>query len=699
MRALFSPQSVALIGVPRQTGVGAYNGLEMLLRYGYAGKIFVVHPKATEILGFRAYPRILEVPEVPELAVIAVGRDRVLPVFQDCLVHGIRWIIIISQGFADADAQGQELQAQLVSEARRYGARFLGPNTMGTMNAFAAFTTAFIDQVRDPNPPPVTLVAQSGAPQVGSESFTGRLGKAIDLGNAADLGFVEVLEYLEHDSETELIVLHMEGLSEGRKFLEVASRITRNKPIIVFKTGRSEAGARAALSHTGSLVGEDAVFTAAFARAGLVKVNSATELLDTVQAFRQLAPLKGPRLGVATASGALGIMAVDALTQEGLTLGRLAKTTRKMLEDKGPYWHRLQNPVDLWPIGMVSGDFIGCAETALAGFLADPEIDGVVGLLPALSSPLHQDMLTTPKMINRLGPERVGKPLVLSLYGDHREQTCQDLAQVPGVACYFAVERAVAALGKLYRYHQAIISTAESWGSARPPVPCPQMPRPVRESVLLGQAALEFLAAYDIPVLPSRLTKTDQEAVDIAEAYGYPVVLKVVSPQWLHKSDLGGVVLHLSGPDQVRQAFLRLQAAVECHTPGALLEGILVQKQLSGKEILLGIKQDATFGPVVVCGLGGIYTEILQDVAHNLAPVTVPQAQAMLLSLKAYPLLLGGRGEPPVALEELAQALANLSELAVSVTDLQELDINPVIATPAGCWAVDARIVWQKKPE
>ena len=695
VRVLFSPQSVALIGVPRQTGVGAYNGLEMLLRYGYQGKIFVVHPKATEILGYPAYPRLLEVPEVPELAVIAVGRDRVLAVLQDCLVHGIRWIIVISQGFADADDQGQTLQAQLVSEARRYGARILGPNTMGSMNAFAGFTTAFVDRPRDPDPPRVTLVAQSGAPQVGSESFVGPLGKGIDLGNAADLGFVELLEYLEHDPETELIVLHMEGLVEGRRFLEVASRLTRRKPIIVFKTGRSEAGAQAALSHTGSLVGEDAVFSAAFARAGLVRVFSATELLDTVQAFRKLPPLKGPRLGVATASGALGIMAVDALSQEGLSLGRLNKTTRKMLEDKGPYWHRLHNPVDLWPIGMVSGDFIGCVETALSGFLADPEIDGAVGLLPALASPLHQDLLTTPKMINRLGPERVAKPLVLSIYGDHREQTCRDLEPVPGVACYPSVERAMAALGQLYRYHSALNASPETLFQGKVAATPDPPPRPTAAPVLLGQAALDFLAAFDIPILDGQLAQSESEAVDIAETYSYPVVLKVVSPQWLHKSDLGGVLLNLSGPDQVRRGFQRLQAAVDCHTPGATLEGILVQKQLKGKELLLGIKQDATFGPVVVCGLGGIYTEVLQDVAQNLAPVTIAQAQALLVSLRAYPLLLGVRGEPPVALEELAQVIAKLSELALSVTDLKELDVNPLIATPEGCWAVDARLVWQ----
>lgn len=694
MRVLFSPESVALIGVPRQTGVGAYNFLEMLLRYGYPGKIFVVHPKATAILGHRAYPRVLDLPEVPELAVIAVGRDRVLSVLQDCLNHGIRWIIVVSQGFADADPTGRELQQEMVVQARRYGARLLGPNTMGTMNAFSGFTTAFIDQVREPEPPPVTVVAQSGALQVGSESFTGPLGKAVDLGNAADLGFVDALEYLATDPKTQLIILHMEGLTQGRKFLDLATRLTRQKPILVFKTGRSEAGAQAALSHTASLVGEDLVFSAAFARAGLIRIGDATELLDTVQAFRKLPPLKGPRIGVATASGALGIMAVDALSREGLTMGRLSRTTRTLLEERGPYWHHLHNPVDLWPIGMVSGDFLACAEIALAGFLADPEIDGVVGLLPALASPLHQNIVPSPEMIARLGPERAGKPLVLALYGDRRELTRQELEKLPGVACYFSVESAACALGHLYRYHQAISTAPEQFQyerlAAGPALPGEQ-------PVLLGQEALEFLAAYQIPVLPGRLAQTEAEAVEAAEACGYPVVLKVISPQWIHKSDLGGVLLNLDRPEAVRAGFARLQAAVEDRTPEATLEGILVQKQMHGQELLLGVKQDATFGPVVICGLGGIYTDVLQDVAQTLAPVTVAQAQALLASLKAYPLLLGIRGEPPVAIKDVALALSRLAILAVAVPELQELDINPLIATPDGCWAVDARIVRQAR--
>jgi len=288
MKAFFQPASVVLIGVSRQTGVGAYNNLEMLLRYGYQGKIYLVHPQAPEILGYQAYARVGDLPEVPELAVVSLARDRVVPVVEECLARGMRRFVVISQGFADADPQGRDLQAHLVSLMRSHQALLVGPNTMGSMDAFTGFTSAFVDVKREPDPPPVSLVAQSGALQVGQESFTGPLGKALDLGNAADVGFTEVLEYFEHDPQTRVIVLHMEGLAQGRRFLEVAHRVNRMKPILVLKTGSSTAGAQAALSHTGSLVGQDAVFAAAFQRAGITRARGAADLVDKVQAFRKL---------------------------------------------------------------------------------------------------------------------------------------------------------------------------------------------------------------------------------------------------------------------------------------------------------------------------------------------------------------------------------------------------------------------------
>ena len=690
MRELFEPRAVALVGVSRQTGVGAYNGLEMLVRYGYRGRIYVIHPQAEEILGHKVYPRVEDLPEIPDLAVIAVGRDRVLPVAQECFEKGIRWLVIITQGFADADTQGKSLQGKLVAAARQYQARIVGPNTMGVLNAFNGFTTAFVDLSRPLDPPPVALVAQSGAPQVGAESFTGPLGKALDIGNAADIGFVESLEYLEHDPQTRLIALHIEGLKEGRAFLATAARVNRTKPVVIFKTGVSEAGAKAALSHTGSLVGEDQVFTAACRRAGLTRVSTVVELQDTIKALVKLPLLRGPRVGIATPSGALGIIALDALSREGLTPGPLPESILTLVEPQGPYWHALNNPVDLWPIGMLTGDFLKVARDTLTGFLADPQIDGVMCMLPALSSPLHCNIIATPAFFGDLHLEKHQKPLVVAMYGNARDEVSRDLAAVPGLACYFSVEQAAFALGQLYRRHQALSRPLATWESPDPEV----MAETPAKSLLLGQEALDFLAAYGIPTPAGSLTHTPDQAAAAATACGYPVVLKIIAEDFLHKSDRGGVLLNIGDERVLRAGFSRLQQFLVGAPPDGST-GILVQKQVQGRELLVGVKQDATFGPVVVCGYGGVLTEMWRDTAQTLAPLSPYQARRLLASLRSFPLLTGYRGEPGVELEAIVRVLVIIADLATSLPSLRELDINPLIATPTGCWAVDARLIWR----
>ena len=388
MQAFFQPQSVVLIGVTRQTGVGAYNNLEMLLRYGYRGKVYVVHPKVPEILGIKTYPSVSQLPETPELAVISLGRERVLPVFTECAERGIRHVIVISQGFADADERGKELQQQLVEKARAHGVRIIGPNTMGMLNAFADFSTAFVDIAKEAQPPPLTIVVQSGVFQVGFESFTGHLGKAVDVGNCCDVDFVDVLNFLENDPQTRIIVLHMEGMQHGPEFLRVAGRVARRKPIIVLKTGRSTAGARAALSHTGSMVGEDAVFDAACAKAGLLRVRNVMELRAVSQAFLKFRSLTGPRLGVVTATGACGIMAADACEDYGLELAPPPQRLAEELENPHIAWHRLHNPVDIWPLGMVGGSFTRVFKNAARILLESDRVDAILGIAPALSFPV-----------------------------------------------------------------------------------------------------------------------------------------------------------------------------------------------------------------------------------------------------------------------------------------------------------------------
>ena len=693
MQKFFEPAAVVLIGVSRQTGPGAYNNLEMLLRYGYRGRIYLVHPKIPEILGYRTQARVADLPEVPDLAVISLGRERVLPAFTECVAHGIKRVVVISQGFADADERGQELQAQLTVLAREHGARYLGPNTMGVLNPFAGFSTAFVDIPREASPAPLTMVAQSGVFQLGASLFTGRMGKAIDLGNAGDVDVVDVLEYLENDPQTRIIALHLEGIKRGREFLEVAARMVPQKPIIVLKTGRSAAGARAAQSHTGSLVGADSVFELAFREAGVIRVRSLVELRASCRAFLQFRPMAGPRLGMVTATGAFGIMAADACSDYGLELAALPEKLRDLEEDRIA-WHQLHNPVDIWPLGMVSGSFTEVFRRAAVGLLASDQVDGVLGVGPVFTSPLHSDLDLAATVRQLLRDNAAHKPLALLLYGDeaaYRAQT-RALAQEPDVVCYDTLEEAVLGLAATWRYHQI---------REHPPVgdlalPAAAAVRPVAlpaTGAVLGEAALALLRHYQIPVAPSLLTLEAAAAAAFAKETGYPVVLKIISPEWLHKSDLGGVRLNLADAGQLTAAWQELLELFEVRSPEGNLEGILVQKQVQGMELLLGLKRDPQFGPVLVAGAGGIYTEVLKDIARAFVPLTRERARSMLASLKIYPILAGVRGQAGVNLEALLDLMLALSQLACDYPEIRELDLNPVVAGPRGCWCVDWRLV------
>lgn len=694
MQKFFEPGSVVLIGVSRQTGPGAYNNLEMLLSYGYPGRIFLVHPKVPEILGYQTYSRVADLPEAPDLAVISLGRERVVPAFQECVAHGIKRVVVISQGFADADERGKELQAQLTALAGEHGARYLGPNTMGVLNPFAGFTTAFIDIPREPEPAALTMVAQSGAFQVAAKAFTGRMGKAIDVGNAGDVDVVDVLEYLEQDPQTRVIALHLEGMKRGRQFLETAARIVPQKPIIAFKTGRSAAGARAAMSHTGSLVGEDPVFDLVFREAGIIRARSLVELRAICRAFLKFRSMAGPRLGMVTATGAFGIIAADACEEYGLEMAPFPEKLRELEEDRID-WHRLNNPVDIWPLGMVTGSFTGVFRRAVAGLMDSPQVDAVLGVGPAFSSPRHADVDVAATVLDLLR-ENVGhKPLALLLYGD--ETACraqrQALAPAASVACFDTVGEAVLGLAATWRYHQirehgiSMVDFALPFAPAARPVALPGA------GAVLGEPALALLREYQIPVAPSLLSRDSASAAAFAQEAGYPVALKIISPEWLHKSDLGGVRLHISDDAQLQTTYRELTELFEARTPEGTLEGILVQKQVQGTELLLGIKRDPQFGPVLVAGAGGIYTEIFQDIARGLAPLSRERARAMLKSLKIYPIIAGVRGQAGIHLDGLLDLMLALSRLAVDYPEIRELDLNPVIASPEGCWAVDWRVL------
>ena len=696
MRKFLEPESVALIGVPRQSGPGSYNNAETMLRYGYRGRIYPINPNAAEICGLKTYAAIGDVPDPVDLAVISVGRDRVLPMVENCIRAGVKRIVIITQGFADADEAGRNLQARILAVGRENGVRILGPNTMGVVNNFKSFTTAFIDLDPPRDFPPVSLIAQTGVIQVAAQNMAYRnWGKAIDIGNGADLDVVDALEYLADDPETKVIAVYLEGIGRGRAFLEAASRATRSKPVLVFKSGRSRAGAEAALSHTGSLVGEDRVFDAAFQRAGALRVKSGTELKDAIHALLLLGEMKGPRLGVLTITGAGGIMTADACEDFGLTLARLPEGLAEALRKGIPDWIHIGNPIDIWPVGMIGGDYPGVFGLSLEGLLRSPEVDGVVVILPVTNSPLHVN-LNMENVVARVRRSVGGsKPVALWPYID-TETFIDRYEEIPGVACFDTIEQAVQGLSFCHRYHLAKnrrLPAGRRFDYDRDALK-PILDKGRREKVLLGEDAMSLLKSFGIPAAGGAVAAGSRDLLSAAASLRYPLVLKLSGRAFLHKSEWGGVITGIRSGEELLAAYESMKRRVREISPGVVVEAVQIQEQMQGRELLMGMKRDPQFGPVIVCGMGGIQAEILGDVRQSLAPVDREEALHMLASLRMFPLLKGFRGEAAVDLVSLADCLERLSFLAMEIPEIAELDLNPVMAMTEGCAVVDARILW-----
>jgi acetyltransferase len=696
MHKFMDPASIALIGTPRRTGPGAFNNAEMMLRYGFKGRLYPVNPVGGEILGLKVYPAVADIPETIDLAVISVGRDRVPAAFEDCIRAGIGRVIIISQGFADADELGRGLQDQIARRAREAGIRVLGPNTLGVVNNYIRFNTAFVEIPCPERFLPVSLIAQTGFIQVAAENLAWRnFGKAIDIGNACDLDVVDALDYLEDDPQTEVIVLHMEGLKRGPDFLEAAGRISRKKPVIVLKTGRSTAGAKAALSHSGSLVGEDHVFDAVFRRAGILRVLTSSEMKDAMHALAVLGEMQGPRIGVVTVTGAGGIMCADACEDYRLTFGTLPPGLAARLKQGIPDWIHVSNPLDIWPIGMIGGHYAESYRLCLAEFLKSDGIDGVLAVFPATDSPLHTDLKLEAAFAGARREAGNRKPMAVWPYMDV-VPAIDRFEAIPGVACFDTIERAVRGLSYCQQYHRL--------KNRREPQPkrfavdgaaaAELVRKGKKEGVLLGQDALGLLACYGIPAAAGTEARSLAALRAAAKNMRPPFVLKLAGRSFLHKSEWGGIVTGIGNLSELKAAREKIVANVRAKDPNAAIDAFQIQEQLAGKEILLGLKRDPVFGPVMACGQGGIYTEVFRDVSREVVPVDGPTARAMIESLRIWPLLQGTRGEPGIDMDGLVEIIERLSFFASENPDVAELDINPLMASATGCRTVDARIIW-----
>lgn len=695
--ALLRPRAVAFIGISPDPMKYSGRALQFLRRHGFTGPVYPVNPKYDEILGERCLKDASELPagEV-DLAFISLGSDRVVTAINTCAARRVRAAIVISSGFAEAGDEGAARQAALAAAAARHRIRVCGPNCVGVANVHDGIVVSFATAFERPalRPGNIGIVSQSGAfSTILIDSVLARglgLSYVVSSGNEADLKSADYLDYLVEDARTKVILVYLEGLRDAERFLAVARRaLERGKPIVLLKTGRSEPSRRAILSHSGSLAGEERAESAAFARAGVVSVPSLEAMLEVAMLLSRsgATDLRARSVGVVCigSGGATGL-AADLLDAARLSVPTLSVTARERLRDVLPPFVTPQNPLDV--AGYSFDDEARIAGEALE-ILADEPFDALLAILPGLP---HVDQCVEAVLRVR---EKHDKPLLTVLCGGpYTERGVARLTESP-VAWSRDLERACRALSAASDYWT---SRARALRPRSVPAQRARGSLPAGRTVLTERESKRILKAAGLCVSREVLVATAEEAVAAARALGFPVALKVQSPDLSHKSDIGGVVLDVRGEDDLRAEFARLRACVETRAPGATVHGYLVQEMITGGvEVFLGVRIDAEMGPVIAVGPGGVFVEVLERVAVDVGPIDRADAEALIDATPLGRLLRGVRGRPPAHRGAVVDAICNLATFAEQCRDqVQEIDVNPLIALGDRAIVVDALIVLRR---
>lgn len=694
MLDMFSnPRAVAVIGASRNPDKLGYGILSNVIQYGFSGDVYPINPKAGEILGLPCYSSVLEVGGPIDLAVIVVPHKYVASTLEECGQKGVKGVIIISAGFREAGLEGVRREKELIAIAKRHDIRLIGPNCLGVIDTHCPLNASFAAGM--PPTGEIAFMSQSGALCTAILDWALPKGigfsRFVSLGNKADIDEIDLLEAWEGDPHSKVILIYTEGLTDGQRFVEVARRVTKHTPVVAVKSGTTSAGSRAVSSHTGSLAGSEQAYQAAFNQAGVVRAESIEEMFDFSMAFSYQPLLKGDRIVIVTNAGGPGIMATDALERAGLQMTSLSAETIETLRAGLPAASNIYNPVDV--LGDASVERYGLA---LEAVMKDDRVHGVMAILaPQVMTPI-EDMA---EMVGQIAA-RHDKPIVGCFMGEARAGVGIRVLNRYRVPNYSFPERAANALRAMVEYNR--------WRET-PPMEVPvfdvdkdqvhELFARVRadERLSIGDAeARQVMEAYGIPVPESRLASTVEEAVRFAEGIGFPVALKIASPDILHKTDIGGIKLDLRTPADVRDAFDLLTYRAMRYMPEAELWGCQVQAMVSGgREVIVGMNHDPQFGPLMMFGLGGIYVEVLKDVAFRIAPFSRQEARVMLTEIRAINLLRGVRGEPPADMEAIEDVLLRLSQLVTDFPEIVEMDINPlmVFEKGRGAMSVDVRLV------
>lgn len=694
----FKPRGIAVIGAsadPEKIGHGVLKNL-LHPEFGFRGPIYPVNPKASEILGLKCYPSVLDVPDPVDLAVIVVPAAAAPAVMEDCGRRGIRAAVILSGGFRETGPEGAERERQCVDIAARYGMRLMGPNCIGVMDMHTPVNTTFVAGMTRPGN--IDFVSQSGALCGGILDWAQARGinfsRFLSIGNKADVNEADLIRFLAKDQESRVLAVYVEDVKDGPAFLEAARYAAARKPVLILKGGRSQSGQAATASHTGALAGAHAAFTAAAKQTGLIEFHSVEAMFNAALALAHQPLLRGDRVAVLTNAGGPAVLAADALESAGLKMASTSPEVRSALRP-----HLAPDAAVHGPVDMLGGADERQYRAALEILLDDPANDGILVIL--VPTVLNRPAAIVEAMVTVLRERHSPKPVLLCLFGEAHLKGAYIAADRGGLPAYRFPEDAAEAFAILRRrarwLERGESPTLPSAGQAA------QRARALLAEVrqrgyraLDAAAGRALLEIYGIPTPQDRLATTPEEAARFAAEIGFPVALKLASPDILHKTEVGGVLLNISDEAAAREGWQTIVGRARAAYPRAEIRGVQVQPMIVGaQEVILGVKRDPIFGPLMMFGLGGVYVEALADVSFRLAPLSQTDAEEMIDEVRSAKLLQGLRGAPPADRPALVEAILRLGQLAAECDEIEELDINPLMVLPAGkgVLAVDVRAV------
>ncbi len=693
LEMFFDPQAVAVVGASRTPGKLGYAVLHNVVQYGYQGPIYPVNPAADEILGLTCYPSVLAAPGPIDLAIIVVPSKHVAQVLIESGEKGVKGAVIVSAGFREVGSEGRQREAKLVEIARRYEMRIIGPNCLGIIDTVSSLNASFAAGM--PVQGTIGFMSQSGAlcTAVLDMALAENVGfsRFVSLGNKADADELTFIRAWQDDPHTAVIMAYVEGIEKGVEFMHIARQVSCKKPIIAIKSGTTNAGSRAVSSHTGTLAGSERAYDAAFRQSGVIRARSVQELFDYAIAFARQPLLPSDRIAIVTNAGGPGIMATDACERANLQLASLKSEGIDSLRQALPAAASVLNPIDV--LGDARADRYALALRAVA---ADPDVGGI---LVILTPQIMTEIAETAQVVGELA-QGLDKPVLACFMGRERVEPGVHILNRHRVPNYPVPERAVAALAAMMhhrRWRECPPPSIESWDVDQGRARAVFEQARAEGRVAIGDAeAREVLEAYGFATPRTYLARDPEEAARFADEIGFPVVLKIASPDILHKTDVGGVKLNIMRLEDVRDAFELMLYRANRYVPGADIWGCLVQEMIvGGKEVIVGMHRDPHFGPLVMFGLGGIYVEALRDVAFRVAPFDRRDARAMMNEVQGINLLRGVRGERPSDLEALTEALLRFSQMVTELPEIVEFDVNPltVLEEGRGVIGIDMRLI------